>query len=87
MYFSERFSVDSPPSEFNLSPTATHSSRKGSSHHVSLPLNALGIKNSSYLLSAKHKIVKKYSLSIFPLIPKIVSTKDFLLLPVAPRAS
>ena len=37
--------------------------------------------------SAKHKIIKKLSLLIFLLIPKIVSTKDFLLLPSAPGAS
>ena len=36
--FSERFSVDSPPSEFNLSPTTTQRSRTFASHHASLPL-------------------------------------------------
>ena len=40
-----------------------------------------------YQTSAKYKIVKILSLLIFLLIPKIVSTKDFLLLPSAPGAS
>ena len=45
----------------------------------------LSIKDT--LASAKHKIVKKLSLLICLLILKIVSTKDFLLLPSAPGAS
>lgn len=64
--FSERFSVDSPPSEFNLSSTTTHSSRKVAFHRASVPLNALLIKNSSYLRRILKTVFTLWSICLHP---------------------